>query len=1093
MHRHPSLCRTLRFLPVPLLLALAIAPGTALADPELRVQMDMRGNFVLFGSTLAHECASGVPVPALGTIGNCPDRNLAAPDIYWRADDPSAGAARADSSLTAGDARTTAVLVLPDDATVAYARLYWGGLVTSNSPDLGVQLQRQEGDVDEAVTADDSVSLAQAGTNQFFYQSTADVTELVQEHGPGPYRIAGVSSAIENAATGAVAAWYMVVFYELPGAPSRNLAIFDSLEFVDLSTQSNATLSGFVVPAVGFDATLGVVAYEGEDQFTGDTLSFNGMDLSNAANPADNFFNATRSSLGMPVSTAGDLPRLSGAPRSYSNVDMDVVDVTARVSGGDTSATIAASSTLDIFVLSAFITSVSTLLPDFTSTSKEVIDVNGGVAAPGDVLEYRIIAVNEGTDDAVGVTIRDEIPAGVTFVPGSLRIETGAGMGSKTDDDGDDQGEYDAGTRTVTVRVGDGATATAGGQLEIGDGAEVRFQVTVDEDTRGEIANQGVIVAAGERGAAEAPTITDGDAAADGRTPTTITVEECENDMHCKPPTPFCDIARMPRRCVGCANSGQCDDPAIPDCDTMTGTCVCMMGPGNCMDSDMDGISDGGETPIGTDPMDADTDDDGVIDGDEDGPDQDSDGDGVTNPLDPDADNDGLPDGTEKGLGCDHPDTDRSKQRCRPDADMGRTMTNPLARDTDGGGASDGSEDFDLDGAIDADANETDPTAGHGADDINVTDTDMDGSGDKMEETLDTNPNDADTDEDGVRDGDEPDPALDGDGDRLVSGLDVDSDNDGLFDGTELGKGCDGPGTDSSLGHCRPDADAGATKTSPVDADSDDGGVRDGGEDVNLNGAVDGGETDATSGHGDDDTRLTDSDDDGLSDGLEGAIGTGINDADSDDDGLPDGEEANPTDDHDRDGAINARDHDSDDDEIFDGTELGKSCDAGAIDNSKMQCRPDLDRGATTTSPVNEDTDFGGIADGREDRNHDGLRDPGETDPNDGSDDAECETDAECGDAASGLICEDGACRPGCRGVDGNGCPMGQFCTSTDGEAGLCEPIVELHFGGGGCDCGVTGPGKKPLACALLLALGGLLALRGRRRARLRAGRHGAS
>jgi uncharacterized repeat protein (TIGR01451 family) len=1091
MHRHPSLCCTLGLLPV--LLGLAFAPGTAHADPELRVQRDLRGNFVLFGSTLAHDCVSNVPAPTLGTIGTCPDSNLVAPDVFWRSDDPSAGAARADANVTAANARTTAVLVLPEDARVAYARLYWGGLLTSNTPDTQIQLQREDADLDEAVMADDSVSLAEDGTSSFFYQSTAEVTEIVQEHGPGPYRIAGVSANLQNATTGALAAWYMVVFYELDGAASRNLAIFDSLEYVDVNNESNVTLSGFTVPAVGFDATLGVVAFEGEDQLPDDELIFNGVTLMNGLNPVNNFFNATRSYLGSPVSNAGDLPRLSGAARSYSNVDMDVIDVTAQVSGGDTSATIAASSAIDVFLMSAFITSVSTLLPDFTSTSKKVFDVNGGVPAPGDVLEYTIVAVNEGSDDAVGVTVRDEIPEGLTFVPGSLRIETGAGMGSKTDDAGDDQGEYDAATRTVTVRVGDGATATAGGQIEIGDGAEVRFEVTVDEDTRGEVANQGVIVGAGERGAAEAETTTDGDAAADGRTPTTITVEECENDMHCRPPTPFCDIARMPRRCVGCATSGQCDDPALPDCDTTTGTCVCMMGPGNCMDTDMDGISDGGEQPIGTDPMDADTDDDGVIDGDELGPDQDSDGDGVTNPLDPDADNDGLADGTELGLGCDHKDTDRSKQRCRPDGDMGATKTNPLSRDTDGGGASDGSEDFDFDGAIDP--GEKDPTAGHGADDPSVPDSDMDGSGDDMEETLDTNPNDADTDEDGVRDGDEPDPALDGDGDRLVSGLDVDSDNDGLFDGTEMGRGCDGAGTDASLGHCRPDADAGATKTSPVDADSDDGGVRDGSEDVNLNGAVDGGETDATTGHGADDASLNDTDDDGLSDGLEGAIGTGINDADSDDDGLPDGEEANPTDDHDRDGAINARDHDSDDDEIFDGTELGKSCDASATDNTKMQCRPDLDRGATTTSPVNEDTDFGGIADGREDRNHDGLRDPGETDPNDGSDDAECETDEDCGDAASGMICEMGACRPGCRGTDGNGCPVGQFCTSTTGEAGLCEPIVELHFGGGGCECGVAGPGRKPFALALLLGLGGLglLGLRGRRRERARSGRHGAS
>ena len=224
----------------------------------------------------------------------------------------------------------------------------------------------------------------------------------------------------------------------------------------------------------------------------GRCAGFNGM-LSPTLEPRHNFFNATRSRLGMPVSNVGDLPRLSGAARSYSNVDLDVIDVTARISGGQTSATIEASSTLDIFVLSAFVTSVSTLIPDFTTTTKEVTDVNGGVAAPGDVLEYRIVVTNTGSDAAVGVTLRDEIPDGLTFVPGSLRVEAGANAGDKTDAAGDDQGTFDAGT--VTVRLGTGASSSAGGELAIDASSEVRFEVTIDEDTRGEISNQGIVTA----------------------------------------------------------------------------------------------------------------------------------------------------------------------------------------------------------------------------------------------------------------------------------------------------------------------------------------------------------------------------------------------------------------------------------------------------------------------------------------------------------------------------------------------------------------------------------------------------------------------
>jgi uncharacterized repeat protein (TIGR01451 family) len=1046
-------------------------PAPASAAPELREQMDLKGNFVLLGATLAHECASGLPNPIAGLIGACPDNNVAAPDIYWRADDPSAGMARADESITSDQARATAVLVLPDGAEVAYARLYWGGLQTTNMPDTSVTLERPEAMFEMAVTADDSVALAQDGTNAFFYQSTADVTELVKAQGPGAFRVSGVASTLDNAPLGAVAAWYMVVFYEKATEPSRNLAIFDSLEYVDSGIGSMVSLSGFVVPPAAFDATLGVVAYEGENQFTGDELSFNGMALSNAINPADNFFNATRSFKGMAVSNMGDLPRLSGAPLSYSNLDMDVVDVTARVDGGDTSATIEASSTLDIFVLSAFITSISTLLPDFTPTTKKVVDVNGGVAAPGDVLEYQIIALNDGSDASIGTLLRDPLPMGVSFVPGSINVFSGPNMGMKTDAAADDQADFDAATRTLTVRLGTGATATAGGKLAIGEMTEVRFQVTIDAATRGDLTNQGFIVAAGEQGAAEAETATDADTAVDGQGPTTIFVEECEDDMQCMEPTPHCDPARMPRECVECATGVHCNDtPDFPDCDSATGTCVCEMGAGNCNDTDMDDISDGAEDELGTDPMDADTDDDGVLDGAERGPDQDTDGDGLINALDSDADNDGLPDGLEMGLACDHPDTDRSRGRCIPDGDAGATTTDPLLRDTDGGGATDGSEDFDLDGVIDG--GQTDPTAGHGADDVNVVDMDSDGLSDPLEGTINSDPLDADTDDDGLGDGREPNPTLDDDQDGANSVLDVDSDNDALFDGTETGYACDGGATDATKGHCRGDADLGATKTSPIDADTDDGGIRDGGEDLNWNGVVDGGETDPTAGNGDDDAGA-DADMDGLNDALEDALGTDPGDADSDDDGLRDGDEANPSDDADGDGLNNARDPDSDGDGLWDGTELGKDCSDAATDGSKAQCTPDRDP-ASVTSPVLPDTDFGGIDDGKEDFGKDGAVDANETNPKDGSDDAECEVDMDCGGADSGKICVEGACAPGCRGMDGNGCAEGERCTSVDGMAGMCVPFETTLFGGGGCKCGVSAMRREDLP-TLLLVLAALL------------------
>jgi MYXO-CTERM domain-containing protein len=123
-------------------------------------------------------------------------------------------------------------------------------------------------------------------------------------------------------------------------------------------------------------------------------------------------------------------------------------------------------------------------------------------------------------------------------------------------------------------------------------------------------------------------------------------------------------------------------------------------------------------------------------------------------------------------------------------------------------------------------------------------DTDKDGLSDSDEGTIGTDPNDADTDDDGVRDGKEPMPGVDTDRDGKINVLDPDSDDDGLFDGTEEGYGCDDAATDKADRHCVADADMGKTTTNPIVADTDGGGVSDGKEDKNQNGAIDADETD---------------------------------------------------------------------------------------------------------------------------------------------------------------------------------------------------------------------------------------------------------
>ncbi|MCU0799972.1 MAG: hypothetical protein MUC62_09935, partial [Candidatus Thermoplasmatota archaeon] len=361
-----------------------------------------------------------------------------------------------------------------------------------------------------------------------------------------------------------------------------------------------------------------------------------------------------------------------------------------------------------------------------------------------------------------------------------------------------------------------------------------------------------------------------------------------------------------------------------------------------------------------------------------------------TDPLDPDTDGDGLPDGWVDGWvdgkvnGVKDPGEyeDRNLDGLVGPGDWnggtGPGESDPLEPDTDGGGVTDGKE-------VVHSPLPFDPLSPH--DDGFILDSDGDGLPDIDEMLFGTKWNDPDTDKDGLVDGpltvtiegkemkgegsgqngfDPTDPLdPDSDGDGMKDGQEVldrtdpnspDTDEDGLWDGYDLvdrqGRLREGERTPRNrLDPSRPYA-----PTDPLDPDTDDDGLLDGGPVPIPSGAFLPGEAE----HGTD-PHSPDTDGDSLTDGAEvAAWGTDPLEPDTDLGGMPDGLEVkrsmdplDPSDDDrwldsDGDGLLNFEEKE----QLYYPLTMVDWNGDGIMDH-----RPD---------PDNADTDGDGLSDGRE-------------------------------------------------------------------------------------------------------------------------------
>ncbi|MEU6081145.1 DUF3344 domain-containing protein [Streptomyces sp. NPDC047108] len=230
-----------------------------------------------------------------------------------------------------------AELRLPKNATVTYARLYWGGnlLAGEQKPakDNNRVLFAEPGGEYKQILADTTMGhrLAEGADA---YAASADVTDIVRDSSPGAYTVGQINIAKGHSKPGTYGGWTLVVAYSDPSAPLRTLSVWDGYQTVNEARPDFfLEMEELNVPAKG-KGSLGVVAYDGDRGLGSNALGVAADDskkpvtLSNAANPANDAMNST-------ISTNGKSD--TGRKPNHVNtlgVDSDVFNVTSALKSG---------------------------------------------------------------------------------------------------------------------------------------------------------------------------------------------------------------------------------------------------------------------------------------------------------------------------------------------------------------------------------------------------------------------------------------------------------------------------------------------------------------------------------------------------------------------------------------------------------------------------------------------------------------------------------------------------------------------------------------------------------------------------------------
>ncbi|WP_142786287.1 T9SS type B sorting domain-containing protein [Changchengzhania lutea] len=371
----------------------------------------------------------------------------------------------------------------PNCYSIIHAGLYWGAVTNGTEPINQVKFKGPTGAYNDIVGTIiyDANGTSVDGGNSFSYACYADVTAIVTglTTDLGTYTVANVSSAegetetfTPRNGTGYSAGWSLFVVYEDPTMPGKSITSFDGFSAISVAGGNpslDIPVSGFrTIPAPApVRANFAFATLEGDSPIVGDQLLLNGVNLSTADRPVDNFFNSS-------VTQLSALPVNNRNPNSTNTLGFDTGVMVvpnpsnAVIANNATDAVVRLETSGDTYFNYFFALAVDIIEPNIVLTKivedASGNDIGGQLVNLGDELNYVIGFQNTGNDDATNLIIRDILPTNIDFnYPADMELlPPGVTVQS-----------YDTSTRELVFSV-DNSVVEENDPVQ-----EIRFKVTV--------------------------------------------------------------------------------------------------------------------------------------------------------------------------------------------------------------------------------------------------------------------------------------------------------------------------------------------------------------------------------------------------------------------------------------------------------------------------------------------------------------------------------------------------------------------------------------------------------------------------------------